>query len=60
MIKCHCGEVFFDEIVRVAQETGRDHREVMVELGAAQVCTACLGELMAYCEERLSRILEVA
>jgi bacterioferritin-associated ferredoxin len=60
MHKCHCGEVLFDEIVRTAQATGRDYREVMQELGAAQICTACLGDLISYCEERISNLMEPA
>lgn len=58
MQKCHCGEVFFEEIVKASRETGRDFREVMQELGAGQICTSCVGDLFAYCESRLCDLLE--
>ncbi|MCC5814480.1 MAG: hypothetical protein JJT78_06975 [Leptospira sp.] len=53
MQKCHCGEVFFEEIVGRSLQSGRDFRELMVEMGAGQICTACVGDLYAYCEDRL-------
>lgn len=60
MIKCHCTEVYFDEIVQIAIEQGKDYKEVMQELGASQICTACRDDLTSYCESKLASLLEPA
>ncbi len=59
MQKCHCSNVCFEEIVRVACETGKDFRNVMAEMGAGQICTACVEDLYLYCERRLSSNTEM-
>lgn len=60
MIKCHCAEVYFDEIVQLAIEKGKNYKEVMQELGASQICTACRADLISYCENKLTSYLEPA
>jgi bacterioferritin-associated ferredoxin len=58
MQKCHCGEVFFEEIVKVSKDTGKHYRQVMEDLGAGQICTSCIGDMVQYCEGRLYSLLE--
>ena len=59
MNKCHCAEVLFDEIVQLALKSGKDYIEVMNQLGAAQICTACKLDLISYCESKLSEIMKL-
>ncbi|MDZ4725168.1 MAG: (2Fe-2S)-binding protein [Leptospira sp.] len=48
MIKCHCAEVYFQEILEKVKETNRPVLEVAKELGAADTCTACVSDMLQY------------
>ncbi|ABZ95801.1 Hypothetical protein LBF_3335 [Leptospira biflexa serovar Patoc strain 'Patoc 1 (Ames)'] len=53
MIKCHCAEVFFESILNVVKETNRPILEVAREMGAADTCTACVPDMLAFIEQEL-------
>jgi len=53
MVKCHCAEVFFEEILNVVKETNRPILEVAKEMGAADTCTACVGDMLQFIQNEL-------
>lgn len=53
MIKCHCAEVFFESILNVVKESNRPILEVAREMGAADTCTACVPDMLAFIEREL-------
>lgn len=53
MIKCHCAEVFFENILSVVKETNRPILEVAREMGAADTCTACVPDMVAFIEREM-------
>ncbi|MGE8720344.1 (2Fe-2S)-binding protein [Leptospira terpstrae] len=53
MIKCHCAEVFFESILNVVKESNRPILEVAREMGAADTCTACVPDMLAFIEQEL-------
>lgn len=53
MIKCHCAEVFFESILNVVKDTNRPILEVAREMGAADTCTACVPDMLAFIEQEL-------
>lgn len=57
MHKCHCGEVFFEEIIRHAEKSGMDPESAMDELGAGQICTACVSSFFEYYKMRDSLLV---
>ncbi|TGN20496.1 (2Fe-2S)-binding protein [Leptospira idonii] len=53
MIKCHCAEVFFEDILNVVKETNRPILEVANEMGAADTCTACVCDMLQFIQNKL-------
>lgn len=53
MNKCHCSEVFFNDILDVVKETNRPIMEVANEMGAAKTCTACISDMLSYIQNEL-------
>ncbi len=53
MIKCHCAEVFFEEVLSAVKGSNRPILEIAQEMGAATTCTACTGDLLNYVSKRL-------
>lgn len=53
MNKCHCAEVFFESILNVVKESHRPILEVAREMGAADTCTACVPDMLAFIEQEM-------
>jgi hypothetical protein len=53
MEKCHCAEVYFQDILKIVKDSERPILEVARELGAAETCTACVSDMLSYIESRL-------
>lgn len=56
MNKCHCAEVFFETILSVVKESNRPILEVAREMGAADTCTACVPDMMAYIQREIEEL----
>lgn len=57
MKKCHCGNIFFEEVYQYTLKTGKNLIDSMRELGAGIICTACVQECQKYYETRNSEIM---
>jgi bacterioferritin-associated ferredoxin len=53
MFKCHCAEVFFQDILTIVKETNRPILEVAKEMGAAETCTACVADMLSFIQNEL-------
>ncbi|GBF51360.1 2Fe-2S iron-sulfur cluster-binding domain / adenylate/guanylate cyclase catalytic domain / peroxidase multi-domain protein [Leptospira ryugenii] len=53
MIKCHCAEVYFDQILEEVRLSQRPVLEVAQTMGAAETCTACVKDMLQYIQDHL-------
>lgn len=53
MNKCHCAEVYFEDILKIVKETNRPLLEVAKDMGAADTCTACVADMLHFVQNEL-------
>jgi bacterioferritin-associated ferredoxin len=53
MYKCHCAEVYFEDILKIVKETNRPILDVAKEMGAADTCTACVSDMLSFIQNEM-------